>query len=299
MTSLQLLQQSPATFTTSCFVLGLLVGSFLNVVIYRLPFMLERDWRQQCCELLKIEDTKLVDQKSPLSWKRLSLAEPASHCPHCHHRIRPCENIPLISYVLLAGKCANCRAKISIRYPVIELATGLLSALIAVNFGVTWLTLALLIFAWALIALTMIDFDHQLLPDSITIPLIWLGLAVNTLELGTGITPQESILGAIVGYLSLWSFYWIFKLMTNKEGMGYGDFKLLAALGAWMGWQALLPIIILSSLVGAVFGIGCIHLMGRDRSAPLPFGPFLTGAGLIMLIWSSQIYSFYSSEFLL
>ena len=299
MAILQLLQQSPTTLTTICFVLGLLVGSFLNVVIYRLPLMLQRDWRQQCCEFLEIEDPQPAEEKNPLLRTDLSLAQPASHCPQCLHTIRAWENIPLISYALLAGKCARCKVKIPIRYPAVELATGLFSALIAVNFGATWLTLALLLFVWALIALTMIDFDHQLLPDDITLPLLWLGLAVNTQDLGTGVTTQESVLGAVVGYLSLWSFYWAFKLATGKDGMGYGDFKLLAALGAWMGWQALLPIIILSSLVGATFGIASILLMGRDRSAPMPFGPFLAGAGLIMMIWGNQIYSFYMTHFLL
>ena len=299
MAILQLLQQSPTTLTTICFVLGLLVGSFLNVVIYRLPLMLQRDWRQQCCEFLEIEDPQPAEEKNPLLRKNLSLAQPASHCPQCQHTIRAWENIPLISYALLAGKCASCKVRIPIRYPAVELATGLFSALVAVNFHATWLTLALLLFVWALIALTMIDFDHQLLPDDITLPLLWLGLAVNTQDLGTGVTTQESVLGAVVGYLSLWSFYWVFKLATGKDGMGYGDFKLLAALGAWMGWQALLPIIILSSLVGATFGIASILLMGRDRSAPMPFGPFLAGAGLIMMIWGNQIYSFYMTHFLL
>ncbi len=299
MAILQLLQQSPTTLTTICFVLGLLVGSFLNVVIYRLPLMLQRDWRQQCCEFLEIEDPQPAEEKNPLLRTDLSLAKPASHCPQCQHTIRAWENIPLISYALLAGKCASCKVKIPIRYPAVELATGLFSALVAVNFGATWLALALLLFVWALIALTMIDFDHQLLPDDITLPLLWLGLAVNTQDLGTGVTTQEAVLGAVVGYLSLWSFYWVFKLATGKDGMGYGDFKLLAALGAWMGWQALLPIIILSSLVGATFGIASILLMGRDRSAPMPFGPFLAGAGLIMMIWGNQIYSFYMTHFLL
>ena len=299
MVILQLLQQSPTTLTTICFVLGLLVGSFLNVVIYRLPLMLQRDWRQQCCEFLEIEDPQPAEEKNPLLRKNLSLAQPASHCPQCQHTIRAWENIPLISYALLAGKCASCKVRIPIRYPAVELATGLFSALVAVNFGATWLTLALLLFVWALIALTMIDFDYQLLPDDITLPLLWLGLAVNTQDLGTGVTTQEAVLGAVVGYLSLWSFYWVFKLATGKDGMGYGDFKLLAALGAWMGWQALLPIIILSSLVGATFGIASILLMGRDRSAPMPFGPFLAGAGLIMMIWGNQIYSFYMTHFLL
>ena len=240
----QLLQQSSASLITVSFVLGLLVGSFLNVVIYRLPIILQRNWRQQCCEFLEIQDPQPAEKNSPLSWKNLSLAEPASHCPKCQHNIQAWENIPLVSYVLLGGRCASCKVKIPVRYPAVELATGFLSALVAVNFGATWLTLALLLFVWTLVVLTMIDFDHQLLPDNITLPLLWLGLAVNTWDLGTGVTTQESVLGAAGGYLSLWSVYWVFKLATGKDGMGYGDFKLLAALGAWLGWQALLPIVV-------------------------------------------------------
>ncbi|MEC9191466.1 MAG: A24 family peptidase [Pseudomonadota bacterium] len=294
----QLLQQSSANLITVSFVLGLLVGSFLNVVIYRLPIMLQRNWRQQCYELLEIQDPQPAEKNSPLTWKNLSLAEPASHCPQCQHHIRAWENIPLVSYVLLGGRCASCKVRIPFRYPAVELATGFLSALVAVNFGGTWLTLALLLFVWALVALTMIDFDHQLLPDNITLPLLWLGLAVNTWDLGTGVTTQESVLGAAGGYLSLWSVYWVFKLATGKDGMGYGDFKLLAALGAWMGWQALFPIVLLSSLAGVTYGIGSTLLMSRDKSAPMPFGPFLAGAGLIMMIWGHQIYSFYITRFL-
>jgi len=294
----QLLQQSSANLITVSFVLGLLVGSFLNVVVYRLPLILQRNWRQQCCEFLKIQNPQPAGEKGPLSSKNLSLAEPGSHCPQCQHNIRAWENIPLVSYVLLGGKCASCRARIPVRYPAVELTTGLLSALVAAKFGATWLTLALLLFVWALIALSMIDFDHQLLPDNITLPLLWLGLAVNTQDFGTGVTSQESVLGAAVGYLSLWSFYWVFKLATGKDGIGYGDFKLLAALGAWMGWQALLPIVLLSSLAGVTFGIGSTLLMSRDKSAPMPFGPFLAGAGLIIMIWGHQIYSLYISRFL-
>ena len=299
MTIFQSLQQSQAAFTMVCFSLGLLVGSFLNVIIYRLPRMLQVDLRRQCCEFLRLEDPLPTDEENSLFWTNLSLAQPHSHCPKCKHKIRAWENIPLISYALLCGECANCKVRIPVRYPAVELATGLLSALVAVNFSATWLTLALLLFVWALIALTMIDFDHQLLPDNITLPLLWLGLAVNTLDFGNGVTTQESVLGAAVGYLSLWSFYWVFKLATGKDGMGYGDFKLLAALGAWMGWQALLPIILISSLAGVTFGVSSTLLLGRDKSAPMPFGPFLAGAGLIMMIWGHQIYSFYITRFLL
>ena len=293
-----LLKTQPALLITVCLILGLLVGSFLNVVIYRLPIMLQRDWKAQCCEFLEIQNKHPDDNVSSAKFSTFNLAKPDSHCPHCNHQIKAWENIPVISYLFLAGKCSQCKTKISLRYPSIELVCGLLSALIAVNFGATWLTLALLVFTWCLIVLTLIDYDHQLLPDNITLPLLWLGLAVNTADLGTGVTTTDAVIGAMAGYLILWGFYWLFKLATGKDGMGYGDFKLLAVLGAWMGWQSLLPIIILSSLVGAAFGIIMIVLMGRDKSAPMPFGPFLAGAGFIMLIWGSTISNFYINTFL-
>ena len=293
---IELLSSSPALLITICTVLGLLVGSFLNVVAYRLPIMLQREWKEQCCEYLEIENTIPDSNESSAKFKIFNLQKPNSHCPQCNHGIKPWENIPLVSYLLLGGKCSNCKAGISPRYPSVELVSGVLSGLVAYSFSATWLTLALLLLCWSLIALTLIDFDHQLLPDNITIPLLWLGLLVNTLDLGFGVSLRDAVIGAIAGYLVLWSFYWLFKLATGKEGMGYGDFKLLAALGAWMGWQSLLPIIILSSLVGALFGLGMIIIMGRDRSIPMPFGPFLTGAGFIMLIWGPQISSFYMNN---
>lgn len=291
-----LLSSSPALLITICTVLGLLVGSFLNVVAYRLPIMLQREWKEQCCEYLEIENTIPDSNESSARFKIFNLQKPSSHCPQCNHGVKPWENIPLLSYLFLGGKCSNCKTKISPRYPSVEFVSGVLSGLVAYSFGATWLTLALLILCWSLIALTLIDFDHQLLPDNITIPLLWLGLLVNTLDLGFGVSLRDAVIGAIAGYLVLWSFYWLFKLATGKEGMGYGDFKLLAALGAWMGWQSLLPIIILSSLVGALFGLGMIIIMGRDRSIPMPFGPFLTGAGFIMVIWGPQISSFYMNN---
>lgn len=291
-----LLSSSPALLITICTVLGLLVGSFLNVVAYRLPIMLQREWKEQCCEYLEIENTIPDSNESSARFKIFNLQKPSSHCPQCNHGVKPWENIPLLSYLFLGGKCSNCKTKISPRYPSVEFVSGVLSGLVAYSFGATWLTLALLILCWSLIALTLIDFDHQLLPDNITIPLLWLGLLVNTLDLGFGVSLRDAVIGAIAGYLVLWSFYWLFKLATGKEGMGYGDFKLLAVLGAWMGWQSLLPIIILSSLVGALFGLGMIIIMGRDRSIPMPFGPFLTGAGFIMVIWGPQISSFYMNN---
>ncbi|MDB3909614.1 A24 family peptidase [Gammaproteobacteria bacterium] len=288
-----LLSASPGFLLTVCIILGLLMGSFLNVIVYRLPIMLQRDWRAQCCDYLEIENPTPDNNESSAKFEVFNLQKPDSHCPLCNHKIRAWENVPVLSYLFLGGKCSSCKTKISIRYPAVELVSGVLSGLVAIYFGATWLTLALLFFTWSLIALTLIDFDHQLLPDNITLPLIWLGLLVNTLDLGFGVTLRDAVIGAIAGYLVLWAFYWAFKLATDKEGMGYGDFKLLSALGAWMGWQSLLPTIILSSLVGAVIGIGMIVLRGRDKSAPMPFGPFLAGAGFIMIIWGPQLSAFY------
>ena len=293
MTIVELLETSQAFLIIASLVLGLLVGSFLNVIIYRMPVILQRDWKRQCSEFLEIDNSLSEDKSHSLKHEVFNLQQPASHCPHCYHKIKPWENVPLISYIALGGKCSNCEAKISLRYPSVEFINGVLSALVAFTFGATWLTLALLIFTWSLLVLTLIDFDHQLLPDDITIPLLWLGLLVNALDLGFGVSLDDAVIGAIAGYLVLWAFYWVFKLTTNKEGMGYGDFKLLAALGAWMGWQSLLPIIILSSVVGAVSGIIMIIALGRDKSVPMPFGPYLSGAGFIMLIWGPEISTLY------
>ena len=293
MTIVELLETSQAFLIIASLVLGLLVGSFLNVIIYRMPLILQRDWKRQCSEFLEIDNSLSEDKSHSLKHEVFNLQQPASHCPHCYHKIKPWENVPLISYIALGGKCSNCKAKISLRYPSVEFINGVLSALVAFTFGATWLTLALLIFTWSLLVLTLIDFDHQLLPDDITIPLLWLGLLVNALDLGFGVSLDDAVIGAIAGYLVLWAFYWVFKLTTNKEGMGYGDFKLLAALGAWMGWQSLLPIIILSSVVGAVSGIIMIIALGRDKSVPMPFGPYLSGAGFILLIWGPEISTLY------
>lgn len=293
---IELLRANPIAFTGVCVILGLLVGSFLNVVVYRLPIMLQREWQAQCCEFLEIDNTSPDSNPATAKFAVFNLQKPDSHCPHCNHKIRAWENIPVFSYlIILGGKCSNCKQAISLRYPSVEFVCGVLSGLVAMTYGFGWLTLALLLLAWSLITLTLIDFDHQLLPDNITLPLLWFGLLVNVADLGMGVSPGDAVIGAITGYLVLWSFYWIFKLATGKEGMGYGDFKLLAALGAWMGWQSLLPIIILSSLVGAVFGILMIVVMGRDKSLPMPFGPFLAGAGFIMLIWGPQINALYYS----
>jgi leader peptidase (prepilin peptidase)/N-methyltransferase len=263
--------------------LGLMVGSFLNVVIYRLPLMMESRWRSDCCELLEVDQGKA---ETPLN-----LATPNSHCPHCKAAIKPWQNIPVVSYLFLGGKCGNCGVSISLRYPVIELVTGLMTLTLAFYFDVSPALLGVILLTWALIALTMIDVDHQLLPDDITLPLMWLGLLFN---LGnTYVSLQDAVIGAMAGYLILWSIYWLFKLLTGKEGMGYGDFKLLAALGAWLGWQMLPIIILLSSLVGAVCGIALMVIKRRGKEIPIPFGPYLAMAGWIALLWGNTIMATY------
>lgn len=240
-------QQNPTLFAVVCALFGLCVGSFLNVVIYRLPRMMEADWRQQCHEFLEL---KPAAEDAPPA---LSLSHPGSSCPHCGHKIRAWENIPLLSWLLLRGRCSACKETISARYPLVELATGLLSLAVAFHFGFSWQTAAALLLTWALIALTLIDFDEQLLPDSIVLPMLWLGLLLSLFGIFTG--SHSAIIGAVVGYLSLWGIFHLFKLITGKEGMGYGDFKLFALFGAWLGWQSLVQIILLSSVVGALIGI--------------------------------------------
>ena len=278
---------NPVVLAAIAFVFGLVIGSFLNVVIYRLPVMMQAEWTSQCRDLLDItDDSGEKSDKAPFN-----LAVPNSHCPRCKHEISAVENIPLVSWLVQGGKCRHCHAPISARYPVMELVTAILSGLVAWQFGFTLLTLAVLVLTWSLIALTMIDYDHQLLPDDITLPLLWLGLLVNTFGLLTPLV--DAVWGAIAGYGLLWGVYWLFKLLTGKEGMGYGDFKLLSALGAWLGWQALPMIILLSSLVGAVVGISLIAIMGRDRNIPIPFGPYLAAAGFLSLLWGNEITGFY------
>lgn len=260
--------------------LGLCVGSFLNVVIHRLPKMMEQEWVAQCQELQGDPPQTAKEQ--------VSLSQPRSRCPACGHQISALENIPLISYLLiLRGKCSACGARISARYPVVEALTGLISAYTAWHFGPTIATVGALLFLWALIALAAIDLDTQLLPDSITLPLLWLGLAFNLAA--TYVDLNAAVIGAMAGYLTLWSVYWLFKLATGKEGMGYGDFKLLAALGAWLGWQMLPAIILLSSIVGAVVGITLILATRHGRNIPIPFGPYLAAAGGIALFWGPQL----------
>ena len=290
---------NPTFFLFSVFLLSLMVGSFLNVVIYRLPIMLKREWKSDCIGFLseQLESAELkkeLDACSQEEQQTFNLSVPRSRCPSCGHQITALENIPVFSWLVLRGKCSQCQSGISIRYPIIELTSALLSVLVAYYLGVQWFTLAALLLTWALIALTMIDFDTQLLPDNITLPFLWLGLLISLLPV-SDISLQDSVIGAMAGYLSLWSVYQLFKLITGKEGMGYGDFKLLAVLGAWLGWQALPLILFLSALVGAIVGISLIVFMGRDKSIPIPFGPYLASAGFISLLWGESIKQFYFS----
>lgn len=274
---------APGYLFTLTVVLGLLIGSFLNVVIYRLPLMMMREWKES------ISDAEALTL--PVLPEKFNLAAPRSRCPHCQAPITALQNIPVISYLVLKGKCANCKAAISPRYPIVEAVTGLLSLLVVWHLGADWPGLLGLVFLWTLVALTLIDFDHQLLPDNLTLPLLWLGLIANSFTLYVPLT--QAVWGAAVGYLSLWSVYWIFRFLTGKEGMGFGDFKLLAALGAWMGWQSVPLIIILSSLVGAVIGIAGMIFAGRGRDFKIPYGPYLAGAGLIAFIWGEPLIELY------
>jgi leader peptidase (prepilin peptidase)/N-methyltransferase len=346
----EILASTPWLLAASVFIFSLLVGSFLNVVIHRLPIMLEREWKTQAQEMLldpghsvephvqmtqaeQPQDTGSCDStievvsveidvsdvppgsESPIEnvdpsgaasatpepdVERYNLLVPRSRCPKCNAEITALQNIPVVSWLMLGGRCASCRTPISIRYPIVEFATAVLSAVVALRFGWHWQTLAALLFTWALVSLTVIDLDHTILPDAITIPLLWLGLLLSLfwhadLEGPAPTDPSSAILGAVFGYLILWSVYWAFKLVTGKEGMGYGDFKLLGALGAWMGWQMLPLILLLSAFTGAVAGIGLILLRGRDRNVPMPFGPYLAAAGWIALLWGPQIMGGYLS----
>ncbi|WP_448132249.1 prepilin peptidase [Stutzerimonas chloritidismutans] len=270
-------------FVLSAALLGLLIGSFLNVVIYRLPIMMQREWRAQALEYLECPPEQISE--------RFNLLLPSSRCPHCDHRIRSWENIPLVSWLALCGKCSSCRAPISSRYPLVELACGLLSGYVAWHFGFTWQAGAMLLLTWGLVAMSMIDIDHQLLPDSLVLPLLWLGLILNSF--GLFVSLESALGGAVAGYLSLWSVYWLFKLVTGKEGMGYGDFKLLAMLGAWGGWQVLPLTILLSSVVGAVLGTILLRVQRAESSTPIPFGPYLAIAGWIALLWGDRITESY------
>ena len=279
---LHLMQTVPSLWPFLCLLLGLAVGSFLNVVIHRLPKMMEAEWQAQAAELRG---------EAPSSVARFDLASPGSHCPACHHAITAIENVPLLSWIFLRGRCSACGTSISSRYPAVELLTGLASMLVAWRFGPTVACAGALLLTWSLIALAFIDFDTTLLPDSITLPLVWAGLAFNLA--GTFAPLPMAVIGAMAGYLTLWSVYWLFKFATGKEGMGYGDFKLLAALGAFLGWQMLPLIVLASSAVGAVFGIALMILARRGRDVPMPFGPYLACAGFIALIWGNELTRLY------
>lgn len=281
----ELLRGQPLLFIGLCAVLGLVVGSFLNVLIYRLPVMMERDWKAQCRELLELPDEPVT--------KRFDLVSPGSRCPHCGTPIKPWQNIPVLSFLWLQGRCAACGQSISLRYPLVEILTGLLSAIVAWRFGVDWATGGALLLSWGLIGLALIDFDTTYLPDSLTLPLLWMGLAINIP--GTFAPLEEAVLGAIAGYGLLWGVYHLFRLLTGKQGMGYGDFKLLAMLGAWCGITMLPAIILLSSLAGAVIGVGLILLRGHDRNIPIPFGPYLAIAGWLALTWGESLNQAYLS----
>lgn len=264
-------------------ILGLLVGSFLNVVIYRVPEMLKRQWKSECTTYLELES------EAPSSTEPFNLVKPDSTCPKCGHKIKPWENIPVISWLFLRGKCSNCKAPISFRYPAIELLTGVVSGWMIYQFGANWAGIMAMIFSWMLIALFFIDLDEQLLPDNITVPLLWLGLIANSQGLFTDL--NTALFGAVFGYLSLWSVYWLFKIVTGKEGMGHGDFKLLGALGAWIGWTMLPQIIIISSFVGLAFGLSQMFRSGENK--PFAFGPSLIIAGVIAFIWGPEINHWY------
>ena len=278
MSFITLLQNNSVFFISLCTTIGLVAGSFLNVIIFRLPKMMEREWNQQCSEL-RGETIK------PLP--TLNLVKPFSECPHCKHKITALESIPIISYLALRGRCSQCNTSISLRYPIMEALTGIISGFIAWHFGYGFITVAALIFVWSMIALAFIDLDTQLLPDEVTLPLLWIGLLIN---LGNGFTDISSaVIGAASGYIFLWLIYWCFKISTDKEGMGYGDFKLLAVIGAWFGWKMLPLVILLSSLAAAVIGIVLIIVTKNKRDAPFPFGPYLVGSGLVALFWGDQL----------
>jgi leader peptidase (prepilin peptidase)/N-methyltransferase len=279
-----------------CGLIGLVVGSFLNVVIHRLPKMLDVDWDNQAADLLEHKNMAEVAKRlRPRGTVRYNLVTPPSTCPHCGHKIKAYENIPIVSFLVLRGRCASCKAPISIRYPIVEAISGLMAAYIGWKFGFNLSMAGALVFCLALLALTVIDIDTQLLPDDITLPLMWTGLLLNLNNLFAPLS--SAVLGAAAGYLSLWSVYWLFKITTGKEGMGYGDFKLLAAIGAWLGWKMLPVVILLSSLVGAIVGIGLIMLTRHGRNTPIPFGPYLAAAGLIALFWGEAINRTYLQVF--
>jgi len=293
-TVIDLLATNPLAFTISLGILGLFIGSFLNVVIHRFPIMLNREWKEAAREILADSDASdetIHLEDTEQEQEKYNLVVPRSACPKCGHQIKSYENIPVLSYLFLGGKCSGCKTPISMRYPLIELVTGLLFAACAATFGFSGATLATCLFVCLLVSLTFIDFDTKLLPDPLVYILLWLGLLVNMNAMFVPLS--DAVVGALSGYLSLWGFYWIFKLATGKDGMGYGDFKLFAALGAWFGWQSLLLIIILASFVGALIGIVLMLFASKNRNSAIPFGPYLAMGGLIQLFYGAEILSYY------
>jgi len=284
---ISLFEQQPVLFLGTLFVLGSVVGSLLNVVIYRLPVMMQREWRHDCLEFL--------DQANETELEKFNLSVPRSRCGSCGHKITFLENIPIISYLVLGGKCSSCGESISAQYPLVEAFTGIVSVIIGWHFGVSLETLAALFLTWCLIAASGIDIGHKLLPDSITLPLLWLGILLSLFDVFVSL--EDSVIGAMAGYLSLWTVFILFKLVTGKEGMGHGDFKLLAMLGAWLGWKPLFVVILTSSVVGATIGISMILLNKTERGTQIPFGPYLAAAGWITLLWGNELMHFYTSLF--
>ena len=294
---LELFSENPTLFVAVVFAFCLVIGSFLNVVIYRLPIMMEREWREQAAELAK------TPPEAKMPEGRFDLVVPRSRCPSCGTMIKSWQNIPVVSYLFLRGKCAHCKESISARYPLVEMMTALLAALCAWRFGASWEAIMAIVMTLALVPIAMIDADTQLIPDSIVLPLMWIGLAMSLYHPVAGaetlfIAPNAAIVGAMAGYLSLWSIYQLFKLITGKEGMGYGDFKLLAALGAWLGWQQLPMIILMSAVVGALVGIALMVFRRHERSVPIPFGPYLAAAGWITMLWGDVIRTTYLDAWL-
>ncbi|MFQ6576514.1 prepilin peptidase [Pseudomonas sp. UM16] len=277
------LASQPLLYLGFALLLGLIVGSFLNVLVHRLPIMLQRQWQVEAREVLDLPDEAASE--------RYNLCLPASQCPQCGHRIRPWENIPVVSYLLLQGRCSSCRSAISVRYPLVELGCAALTVFVAWHLGASNSTVAVLLFSWGLLAMSLIDIEHRLLPDVLVLPLLWLGLLVNAFEMFVPL--EDAVWGAVVGYLSLWSVFWLFKLITGKEGMGYGDFKLLALIGAWGGWQVLPLTLLSSSVLGAVIGLIMLRVKGLKASTPIPFGPYLAISGWIALLWGGQITTSY------
>jgi leader peptidase (prepilin peptidase)/N-methyltransferase len=290
MTYIDLLQHNPVLYLSLIFIFGLLVGSFLNVIIYRLPVMLKRQWKTDCMSFLA-QENEPVPGSTTRNDQPFNLVVPRSRCPHCGHLITALENVPVLSFLFLRGRCRECKTPISIRYPLIEILSASLAVIVAWKFGFSLQTAMAILLSWALICLSFIDYDHQYLPDNITLPFLWVGLFLNLN--GVYVELTSAVLGAILGYLLLWSVYQVFKIITGKEGMGYGDFKLLAMLGAWLGWQALPAIILISTLVGSVIGVSLILFKQHNRNHPIPFGPYLAIAGWIVLLWGNEINNAY------